>query len=422
MSDKSSKAGSGSDLPRTWTPISKHTSNNTTVTNPNLKKQKATGEKRSIEDFAMERELGHGAFGMVYLAKHISSGKYCALKQLDKSVIKKLRKDEHAKTEKKILTTGDSPYLLKAVCTFQDQQLAWLALEYCPGGDLKQFLEAIECFEEQEAVLYFAEMIMGVYELHRLGYIHRDLKPANFLIDKSGHIKLADFGLAKSVNAVGQARPPEEAVAISPEELEKRKQQVWKRHTKYETTFTLSSENIQDHFQTPSNMKGRLSRIKRRKVTINAIEIPGKNELRRHYGHSIVGSPEYMSPEVTEGRHQGGSYYGVEVDWWSLGCVFFEMIFGAPPFQGDTVEELFSQIDLWAKKLPVIFEENKEHVSESCFKLLTGFLCDPNQRLGKDIDKIKAQEFFKGLNWSNLLKMKPPFVPQTPPEMSYLLK
>ena len=49
---------------------------------------------------------------------------------------------------------------------------------------------------------------------------------------------------------------------------------------------------------------------------------------------SVVGSPDYMSPEVTAGRRvsvQEG--YGEEVDWWSLGCVFFEMILGAPPFQ-----------------------------------------------------------------------------------------
>jgi len=147
-----------------------------------------------------------------------------------------------------------------------------------------------------------------------------------------------------------------------------------------------------------------------------------KKELRREYGHSIVGSPEYMSPEITEGRHYGGSYYGEEVDWWSLGCVFFEMIFGAPPFQGDTVEELFSQIDLWNKKLPVLFEENKEHLSPACYSLLTGFLCDPKERLGREIDKIKSHPFFSGVNWSNLLSMPPPFIPQTPSEMSYMVK
>ena len=55
-----------------------------------------------------------------------------------------------------------------------------------PGGVLK----------EEHARFYISEMFCSVDALHKLGYIHRDLKPENFLIDKSGHIKLTDFGLA----------------------------------------------------------------------------------------------------------------------------------------------------------------------------------------------------------------------------------
>jgi len=109
------------------------------------------------------------------------------------------------------------------------------------------------------------------------------------------------------------------------------------------------------------------------------------------------------------------------VDWWSLGCVFFEMIFGMPPFQGDTVEELFSQIDLWNKKLPVLFEQNKQLVSPECYSLLTGFLCDPKERLGREIDKIKSHPFFNDINWSTLLSITPPYVPKTPREMSFMI-
>jgi len=175
-----------------------------------------------------------------------------------------------------------------------------------------------------------------------MNYLHRNLKPANFLIDKAGHIKLANFGLAKHKHAV----------EISQAEIEKRKKEeiCSKQKTKY--------------------------------------------ELRRELDHSIVGSPEYMSPEVTFGRHQGGSYYGEEADWWSLGCVFFEMILGAPPFTGDSVEEIFSEIDLWSQRLPKLFEDYKTHLSPHCYSLLTGFLCDPKHRLGSDINKIKSHPFF----------------------------
>jgi serine/threonine protein kinase len=408
---------------KTWGPVTKAQEEEKEQNKPKSKPE----NKISIDKFILERLIGQGAYGMVYLAKHIETGKYCALKQLDKKVIRKLGKDEHAKIEKKILTTVESPFLLKAICTWQETQIAWLALEYCPGGDLREFLEVINCFEEEEAKLYFAEMIVAVHDLHCMGYIHRDLKPPNFLIDKSGHIKLADFGLSKAINAVGKMKTVDdeasaENLSMSQAELDERKQKIWKRNTKYDRA-TLSPSNFHDLFKINHPMKKTSQRLSARinkEITIKVI--PDKKELRREYGHSIVGSPEYMSPEITEGRHQGGSYYGEEVDWWSLGCVFFEMIFGAPPFQGDTVEELFSQIDLWNDKLPSLFEEHKEHLSPACYSLLTGFLCDPKQRLGREIDKIKSHVFFAGMDWSNLLSMTPPFIPQTPPEMSYMSK
>ncbi len=61
---------------------------------------------------------------------------------------------------------------------------------------MRAFLSAHGDLEEEDARLYFAEMILAVHTLHQMGYIHRDLKPDNFLIDKNGHLKLADFGYA----------------------------------------------------------------------------------------------------------------------------------------------------------------------------------------------------------------------------------
>jgi len=315
--------------------------------------------------------------------------------------------------------------LLKAKVCFQDKHLAWLGLEYCPGGDLRDFLAVISCFEEHEAVLYFAEMIMGVHDLHTMGYLHRDLKPDNFLIDKSGHIKLADFGLSKHIYAVGKSRANdrdsddsgEEKGTFSQQELAKREREIWRQKTKFDRA-TLSPSNFKEIFQCQYPLKRNDQRLSAKLIPVT-IKLPAKKELRRELGHSIVGSPEYMSPEVTIGRHLGGSYYGEEVDWWSLGCVFFEMIFGCPPFQGDSVDELFAEIDLWREKLPKLFEQNKDHLSPTCYSLLTGFLCDPEHRLGRDLDQMKAHPFFKAVDWDNLMSMTPPFVPKTAEEMSF---
>jgi len=314
-------------------------------------------EKHSLKEFELERLLGQGTFGMVYLAKQINTGKYCALKQIDKTVTRKMGKSEHARTEKNILVKSKSPFLLKAILTFQDPHLAWLALEYCPGGDLHEFLKVYERFEEQEVTLYFAEMIMGVHDLHKMGYLHRDLKPANFLIDKTGHIKLADFGLAKHIHAVGKSRTSGESDdsadgekasgTISQEQIEKRKKEFWKMKTKEDRITVYDYSNLHNHFTINKPNKPTKHRFTGH---FPIVSIPDKKELRRALGNSIVGSPEYMSPEVTVGRHLGGSYYGEEIDWWSLGCVFFEMIFGAPPFSGDSPEDLFFRNRLVERK------------------------------------------------------------------------
>lgn len=70
-------------------------------------------------------------------------------------------------------------------------------MEYCPGGDLGDYLEAEDCFNEEKARFYISEVILAIEDLHKRGIIYRDLKPDNIVLDKEGHAKLADFGLSK---------------------------------------------------------------------------------------------------------------------------------------------------------------------------------------------------------------------------------
>ena len=77
-------------------------------------------------------------------------------------------------------------------------------MEYLPGGDLMNLLIKKSVLSEEEARFYAAEMILAVESVHKLNYIHRDLKPDNILIDRTGHIKLSDFGLSKSVEISGK--------------------------------------------------------------------------------------------------------------------------------------------------------------------------------------------------------------------------
>jgi len=70
-------------------------------------------------------------------------------------------------------------------------------MEYCPGGDLGDYLETEDWFSEEKARFYISEIILALEDLHKRGIIYRDLKPDNVVLDKDGHVRLADFGLSK---------------------------------------------------------------------------------------------------------------------------------------------------------------------------------------------------------------------------------
>lgn len=391
------------------------TSNNPNrVKNPTAAKpvEKREKPKVSLDDFEVKHLLGKGAFGEVYLVKHNASGKLMALKQMGKELIKAMEKEEHVKNEKRVLTQGRSPFLVKMHYSFQTKECLYLAMEYCPGGDLREFLSAIGVLEEQEAALYFAEMIMAVHHLHNMKFIHRDLKPDNFLIDSHGHLKLADFGLSKATAAPLQTKIED-------------KTDIDKKRSRYsllpgQTLERLTESTLQRRFRKTTTLRaGTLSSGDGVEESLTTRVLPklAQPSYRKMLAKSVVGSPDYMSPEVTAGRRvsvQEG--YGEEVDWWSLGCVFFEMILGAPPFQGDSPDEIFENIDNWRQIIPDTLEQYKEHMSPEFFSLIKGFLCEANDRLGRDLSKIQNHAFFTKvkLDWHNLDKIEPPFVPNNP--------
>ena len=98
---------------------------------------------------------------------------------MSKLVLHQLKETTHILTERDVLASTNSPWLVKLLYAFQDTENVYLAMEYVPGGDLRTLLTASGVLREQHARFYFGEMCAAVFALHRLGYIHRDLKPEN---------------------------------------------------------------------------------------------------------------------------------------------------------------------------------------------------------------------------------------------------
>lgn len=95
------------------------------------------------------------------------------------------------------MKTLDHPYLMKLIYSFQTPQNLYMALEFCENGDLSQILDEHTLLDEKLSKFLIAELILGINYLHKKGVLFRDLKPENILLDSEGHIRLADFGLAK---------------------------------------------------------------------------------------------------------------------------------------------------------------------------------------------------------------------------------
>ena len=120
----------------------------------------------------------------------------------------------------------------------------------------------------------------------------------------------------------------------------------------------------------------------------------------------FVGTPDYLAPETIDGSGQDGT-----VDWWAVGCILFEFIYGYPPFHDETPEKVFENI--LARRIDWPELDDPEEVSQEAKDIMDKFMClDPTKRLGAGgAEEVKNHPFFKDINWDTLLHDDTPFVP-----------
>jgi len=152
-----------------------------------------------MEDFDLGSILGAGSFGRVHVAKHIPTGKVCAVKILSKAKIIQTKQVQHVKQERDILSTINHPHIVNLLGYFQDSKCLYLVLEYVCGGEFFTHLRNVGRLANDTARFYAAEVLLAFEYLHSRDIIYRDLKPENLLLDSRGHIKIADFGFAKKI-------------------------------------------------------------------------------------------------------------------------------------------------------------------------------------------------------------------------------
>ena len=298
--------------------------------------------KQTIRDYESIKIIGRGAFGEVHVCRVKKTGEIVAIKKIKKDEIIKKNQIIHIRNEQKFMSKVKSPWIVELKASFQDNDFLYLVMEFLPGGDFMNLLIEKDKLTEEEAKFYTAELILAVESIHKLDCIHRDIKPDNILIDKTGHIKLSDFGLAKVSDKL------------------------------YEQNST----------KTPNYN-------------------PNKRTHQKLY--SCVGTAFYVAPEVLKKKG-----YSQEIDWWSVGVIFYEMLVGYAPFYAEETQEVINKV------LGKIWEVPEEiNLSKEALDFMKRMMSDPNERLGKNgPEEIKSHPFFKGVDWDNIRNnMKPPFIP-----------
>ncbi|XP_001353403.2 citron Rho-interacting kinase isoform X2 [Drosophila pseudoobscura] len=153
----------------------------------------------NADDFTIKALIGQGYFGNVHLVVERQTSDIYAMKKIKKSVVT----TSQVKEERDIMSARNSEWLINLQYAFQDNDNLYLIMEYMPGGDLLSLMSRHGPFDEHLARFYLAELTLALHTLHEMGYVHRDIKPENILIDRFGHIKLADFGNAAALDRDG---------------------------------------------------------------------------------------------------------------------------------------------------------------------------------------------------------------------------
>ncbi|CAH8481633.1 hypothetical protein MS3_00001977 [Schistosoma haematobium] len=167
-----------------------------------------------LSDFKLGACVGRGACGIVRVVREVSPphSVYAMKSQFKGAWLHHDPEGSQILLERTVLaqaTAIENPWLPHLHYAFQDEKHLHLVMDYEPGGDLYIFLSKVGHLLDSKMIqFYCAEAVEAVHSLHQMGYIHCDLKPENFAIERSGHLKLIDFGSAIRLDADGKCVCP----------------------------------------------------------------------------------------------------------------------------------------------------------------------------------------------------------------------
>lgn len=230
-----------------------------------------------------------------------------AMKVIRKSDMIRNGQEGHLRAERDFLVAAEgSRWVIPLIAGFQDRKHLYLVMEYCIGGDFLGLLIRRNVLSEEVTKWYVAEMILCVEEAHRMKWIHRDVKPDNFLIAVDGHLKISDFGLAFDGEWSHDQKFYQEnrqslleQLGIHPEGDEQDRQEREDAEAKHHAACAIASGGHPKHARDTS--------LSRDEPAIGEPILDWRNRSqRRRLARSVVGTSQYMAPEVIRGEMYDG--------------------------------------------------------------------------------------------------------------------
>ena len=298
--------------------------------------------------FQRIRLIGRGGFGEVYLVQDKLTYEYFALKVLSKADVILQDQLSNVRTERDVLSSVDNQWVVQLHASFQDSMNLYLVLEYVPGGDLMTAMMKVNIFPEATARFFAGEIALALQSVHKMNVIHRDLKLENILLCENGHIKLTDFGL--SVN--------------------------YEKADGLQAILAEVQELMNEHYKLGRNRE-------------------------QHVRGTDFGTYGYTAPEILRGDTPTTAS-----DFWSLGVILYEMLYGFAPFNGKSPRETVFRVLHYNKALRF---PSHAMVSPDAKDLLKHLLCEPEVRYG--FDQLVTHPFFKGFDFDHVEANIPPLVP-----------